>query len=172
MFITMENVWDRSWRDEWNTRVLLPVYFPTIEAFVEGMNAVDTGTFFLLFTCLYLVYHMKKVWFFHYWGVPMFLVFARNVVLPVHITPPPWLWWQGVAKNRMFIWHHARWYSAANPHLLSLSYTLTHARTHDRSKKYASFFGTDYIACDQTIRVEARFCVNCAVLVWCAHDCN
>ena len=26
--------------------VLLPVYFPASEEFVEGMNAVDTGTFF------------------------------------------------------------------------------------------------------------------------------
>jgi len=125
----------------------LPVYFPASEAFVEGVNAVGT----VLFFCFsWLVYFSCTIWrrflFFHYWGVPMSPVFAMNAVHPVYITPPPWLWWQGVAKNRMFIWHHARWYSAANPHLLSLSYTRTHTQhaytdthTHDRSKKYAYF---------------------------------
>jgi hypothetical protein len=41
MFITISNVWDRSWRDEWNTHVNA-----ASEAFVEGMNEVEIRLLF------------------------------------------------------------------------------------------------------------------------------
>jgi hypothetical protein len=83
--------------------VLLPVFFPAFEVFV-GMNAVDTVTFaspdvFVSRVAFEEVSPPPP----SVRGVPIFLVFATNAVLPVHITPPPWLWWQGVTKNRMFI---------------------------------------------------------------------
>ena len=44
--------------------MLLSVYFPASEAFAEGVNTVDTGTFFFASLFFVLVYHMNKVFIF------------------------------------------------------------------------------------------------------------
>lgn len=154
--------------------VLLPVYFPTSEELVEGMNAVDTGTFFLLLTCLFLVYHMKEGF--------NFPILRCSYVLSIcyecspsraHHTPSMAMVAGRGQKQDV--------YMTSRPLVLGSEPTSTVSVVHTRIRTHAHmiarrntpvFFGIDYVACHQTIRVEARFCENCAVLVWCAHDCN
>ena len=102
----------------------------------------------------------------------MFFVFAMNAVLLVHITPLHG--YGGRAWPRTgCLYDITLAGTRQRTHIYCFCRTHTHTHTHTIARRNTPvFFGIDYTACDQTIRVEARFCENCAVLVWCAYDCN
>ena len=153
-------------------RMLLPVYFPSKE-FVEGVNAVDTVAFLLLLTCLFLVYHMKEVFIFSLLRCSYVLSICHEYSLPRAYHTPSVVMVAGRGQEQDV-------YMTSRPLVLGSEPTSTvpvvHTNTHNTHtiarRNTPVLLGIDYIACDQTIHVEARFCEKCAVLVWCTHDCN
>lgn len=85
-----------------------------------------------------------------------FILFPLTLFQPlpsVHASVPTMaLAWWGVAKYRMFIWHHAGWRSPVL--FLSLSDLQTCARS--KQEYYGFYFLEIHRACDETIHVETK----------------